>query len=141
MTWLCKKWYISFVFLTNISFYIILTILYSLQGLPTCPINLTSIRSHLPEINCWGSLPHLFKEVTNNNESVTGNYNTGFSNKSVLSPSGPHPISGANPHKFHKYHKTHRKMPGFRGRRGWCGCLQVRFIVNSLMNEFASSNS
>lgn len=26
---------------------------------------------------------------------------------------------------LHKFYKQHKKMPAFRGRRGWCGCLQV----------------
>ncbi|XP_055541574.1 disheveled-associated activator of morphogenesis 1 isoform X1 [Wyeomyia smithii] len=25
---------------------------------------------------------------------------------------------------LHKFYKAHKKMPAFRGRRGWCGCLQ-----------------
>uniref|UniRef100_A0A182FQP9 Uncharacterized protein n=1 Tax=Anopheles albimanus TaxID=7167 RepID=A0A182FQP9_ANOAL len=27
---------------------------------------------------------------------------------------------------LHKFYKAHKKMPAFRGRRGWCGCLQQR---------------
>lgn len=95
-----------------------------MQGLPACPINFTTIRSNLPEVKCWGSLPHLFKEATNNNsEGVTGNYNANITNNNVITT----PITSLpNPHKFHKFHKTHKKMP-FRGRRGLglCGCLKV----------------
>ncbi len=97
-----------------------------LQGLPSCPINIESIRSSLPEIKCWGSLPHLFKEATNtNSEGISGNYNANITNNNNTLAAPITPTTNLpNPHKFHKFHKAHKKMP-FRGRRGWCGCLQV----------------
>lgn len=63
------------------------------QGLPTCPLSIAAVRSHLPDLSCWG-----------------------------LPSEG---AAGSNPTTLHRFYKAQRKMPGFRGRRGLCGCLQV----------------
>ncbi|XP_065082309.1 disheveled-associated activator of morphogenesis 1 isoform X2 [Ochlerotatus camptorhynchus] len=160
-------------------------------GIPTCPINLTTLRTRLPDIGNW-NLPHICKEaVTNNNNSSSNNNNnncsanigsdgtttigSNYSNNlttaaadSFYQPQSLGALStvtasttvtscgtlgdSTSPgtgttttqqplpqHYFsqvafqqqqqhqtnlHKFYKAHKKMPGFRGRRGWCGCLQ-----------------
>lgn len=32
-------------------------------------------------------------------------------------------------HRFYREQQQRKKMPGFRGRRGLCGCLQVSFCM------------
>ncbi|XP_055611240.1 disheveled-associated activator of morphogenesis 1-like isoform X2 [Uranotaenia lowii] len=172
-------------------------------GIPTCPINLSTLRNRLPELGNW-SLPHICKEAVNGNNNnnnntdnnssnpnaagsdhhhiqhhITSNGNYGNNLTTAAADSFYQPQSlgalssvtasttltsgcggsatsnGGTPtpttttqqplpqHHFnlavhqqqqqqqhnhqtslHKFYKAHKKMPGFRGRRGWCGCLQ-----------------
>ncbi|XP_021708225.1 disheveled-associated activator of morphogenesis 1 isoform X1 [Aedes aegypti] len=156
-------------------------------GIPTCPINLSTLRTRLPDIGNW-NLPHICKEAVtsqNNNSSngvativgsdgtatIGSNYSNNLTtaaadafyqpqslgalstltaSTTVTSCGGTSPgtATGATTtqqplpqHYFnqvalqqqqqqqhqtnlHKFYKAHKKMPGFRGRRGWCGCLQ-----------------
>lgn len=80
------------------------------QGLPSCP-SFGELRSRLPELGCW-SLPHVNEK--GDIEEATGNNNN-------------HPNTNGNhtATPLHKFYKQQRKMPGFRGRRGLCGCFQV----------------
>ncbi|EAT33804.1 AAEL013919-PA [Aedes aegypti] len=158
------------------------------DGIPTCPINLSTLRTRLPDIGNW-NLPHICKEAVtsqNNNSSngvativgsdgtatIGSNYSNNLTtaaadafyqpqslgalstltaSTTVTSCGGTSPgtATGATTtqqplpqHYFnqvalqqqqqqqhqtnlHKFYKAHKKMPGFRGRRGWCGCLQV----------------
>lgn len=122
--------------LCNIINFIIVFILL-LQNLPTCPISLIAIRAHLPEISCWESWPHWFKEAAANggagggggDSGVIGNYNSNIvvstNNTSQQEPVVITTVPTASNHKFHKYHRANRKMTFRGGRRGWCGCLQV----------------
>lgn len=89
------------------------------QGLPSCP-NFVELRSRLPELSCWG-LPHLNEK--GDLEEVSGNNN----NTSHLNNNGNHPST-----PLHKFYKQQRKMPGFRGRRGLCGCFQVSYRLFKL---------
>ncbi|XP_049531619.1 disheveled-associated activator of morphogenesis 1 isoform X2 [Anopheles darlingi] len=142
------------------------------QGIPTCPINLTTLRTRLPDLGSW-SLPHICKEAVtssggNNGNGTTtdgataGNYSSNITvtadafyqpqTQTQLAADGtavtvqpqaqqPHPHNQQYPHQqhnnnnnqhqlnyhqtnLHKFYKAHKKMPAFRGRRGWCGCLQ-----------------
>lgn len=83
---------------------------FHLQGLPTCQLNLTQVRTRITEItsNCWGSDPPSSKE-------------------------GEVPVNSTpNTTKLQSFYKAQqKKMPGFRGRRGLCGCFQVslNFII------------
>lgn len=91
------------------------------QGLPSCP-NFVELRSRLPELSCWG-LPHLNEK--GDIEDASGNNN----NTSHLNNNGNHTAT-----PLHKFYKQQRKMPGFRGRRGLCGCFQVNY--RSIFNNF-----
>ncbi|XP_062715617.1 disheveled-associated activator of morphogenesis 1 isoform X2 [Aedes albopictus] len=163
-------------------------------GIPTCPINLSTLRTRLPDIGNW-NLPHICKEAVTNNNNNSSNNNNGSSVATIVVGSDGTTTIGSNysnnlttaaadafyqpqslgalstltvsttvtscggggntspgttttttqqplpQHYFnqvalqqqqqqqhqtnlHKFYKAHKKMPGFRGRRGWCGCLQ-----------------
>lgn len=51
---------------------------------------------------------------TNNNNNLYGNQKDQFTPN--LTPL----------HRFYREQQQRKKMPGFRGRRGLCGCFQVR---------------
>ncbi|XP_055636774.1 disheveled-associated activator of morphogenesis 1 isoform X2 [Toxorhynchites rutilus septentrionalis] len=143
-------------------------------GIPTCPIDLSSLRTRLPDVGSW-SLPHICKEaVTSSGGSpeagTTGNYSSNLTTAAADSFYQPQSLgalstvtasttvtscasAGAattttttattqqplpqqhfllaahqqqqqHQTSLHKFYKAHKKMPAFRGRRGWCGCLQ-----------------
>lgn len=103
--------------------YISIFVYFLLQGLPTCPVSLVALRTRLPDLSCWGLPQFLQKEDTegatgnnNNNNSQHNNNNNSANSKYSLTP-------------LHRFYKQQRKMPGFRGRRGLCGCFQVSFFI------------
>lgn len=101
---------------------------FSLQGIPTCPVNLDTLRSRLPDLSCWGPPHFLRKEdfegaAGNNNNNNNNSNSTTSSNCSTLKSN-----SSNNTTPLHRFYKQQRKMPGFRGRRGLCGCFQVKFL-------------
>lgn len=128
----------------------------SLQGLPSCPISLETIRSHLPDISSW-TLANIFKDTSEPSEATINSYNKNIQtvcsrieNSCELTENSIH-INGtvhnitAAPGVVPIYKippknlattaaKTNsgKKMPAFRGRRGWCGCLKVSFLPKLL---------
>ncbi|XP_035891223.1 disheveled-associated activator of morphogenesis 1 isoform X1 [Anopheles stephensi] len=117
-------------------------------GIPTCPINLATLRTRLPDLGSW-SLPHICKEAvtssggTTTPEGTSGNYSSNITATAdaFYQPTVPgslhtvpangtavtvQPTAQQHYHQtnLHKHYKAHKKMPAFRGRRGWCGCLQ-----------------
>ena len=128
-----------------------LSLLSIFQGIPTCPINLATLRTRLPDLGSW-SLPHICKEAVTNSggtttpEGTSGNYSSNITATAdafyqpTTVPGSLHTVVPANgtavtvqptaqqhyhQTNLHKHYKAHKKMPAFRGRRGWCGCLQV----------------
>uniref|UniRef100_A0A182NL61 Uncharacterized protein n=1 Tax=Anopheles dirus TaxID=7168 RepID=A0A182NL61_9DIPT len=126
------------------------------RGIPTCPINLATLRTRLPDLGSW-SLPHICKEAVTNSssssggssttpEGASGNYSSNITATAdaFYQPTVPgalhtvpangtaavtvQPTAQQHHHyhqtNLHKHYKAHKKMPAFRGRRGWCGCLQ-----------------
>lgn len=92
------------------------------QGLPTCPLpSLDEVRTRFVDLNCW-NLGQYFGEQQSPGEEPQ------------QQPAGTDSIGGGatgkvttiQPTNLQKFYKKHKKMPAFRGRRGWCGCLQVR---------------
>uniref|UniRef100_A0A182VQM1 Uncharacterized protein n=1 Tax=Anopheles minimus TaxID=112268 RepID=A0A182VQM1_9DIPT len=115
------------------------------KGIPTCPINLATLRTRLPDLGSW-SLPHICKEAVTNSggtttpEGASGNYSSNITATAdaFYQPTVPgslhtvpangtavtvQPTAQQHYHQtnLHKHYKAHKKMPAFRGRRGWCG--------------------
>lgn len=97
-----------------------------LQGIPSCPVSLDVLRSHLPNLGCWilspdkegGGTEDTPAAANNNNHIIIGDLGSGGNQKDHF---------GQNLTPLHRFYKQQqqRKMPGFRGRRGLCGCFQV----------------
>lgn len=108
----------------------------SFQGLPSCPITVQTFRSHLPDISNW-SFSTICKDKTDTDTGIAsgGNYSKNITStadglnplQSSCSPTGIVPVHKAKL----KSGKTTgvKKMPAFRGRRGWCGCLKVSYLA------------
>lgn len=83
-------------------------------------MSLEAIRSHLPDLGCWSTSPEKEEgaaDGANNNNFIVGDL--GASQKDQFGPNLT-PL-----HQFYKQQQQRTKMPGFRGRRGLCGCFQV----------------
>lgn len=97
-----------------------------LQGLPSCPVSLEALRSHLPYLGyCLNfsddkSDQHSDDDNnTNNNNFVIGEL---YGNQKDQFAPNLTPL-----HRFYREQQQRKKMPGFRGRRGLCGCFQVSY--------------
>lgn len=101
-----------------------------LQGLPSCPVSLEALRSHLPYLGyCLN-----FSEDKNEQRTDDDN-NTNNNNNFVISDLYGNQKDQFAPnltplHRFYREQQQRKKMPGFRGRRGLCGCFQVRHTYN-----------
>lgn len=96
---------------------------YSLQGLPSCPVSLEVLRSHLPYLGyCLSFSDDKNESHTDDDNNTTNNNNNNLygNQKDQFGPNLT-PL-----HRFYREQQQRKKMPGFRGRRGLCGCLQVR---------------
>lgn len=85
------------------------------QGLPTCPFsNFEDVRTRVGDLNCWNVSQYFGQDggVVAATEGGTAD--------------GAEKVTTTQPTNLQKFYKKHKKMPAFRGRRGWCGCLQVR---------------
>ena len=47
-----------------------------------------------------------------------------FGKEDTTATDDPSKVTTTQPTNLQKFYKKHKKMPAFRGRRGWCGCLQ-----------------
>lgn len=96
-----------------------------LQGLPSCPVSLEALRSHLPYLGYCLSFSENEKSEQRPDDDNTTNNNTiiGDLYGNQKDQFGPNltPL-----HRFYREQQQRKKMPGFRGRRGLCGCFQVR---------------
>lgn len=107
---------------------------FRLQGIPSCPLSLDLFRSHLPHFGCWNlscekqrtSVDDTQEQdtpaaVNNNNHIIVGDLGSSEAGGAQKDHFGPNftPL-----HRFYKQQQQ-RRMPGFRGRRGLCGCFQV----------------
>lgn len=104
---------------------------YSLQGLPSCPVSLEALRSHLPYLG------YCLNFSDEKNERTDDDSNTNNNNNFVISDLYGNQKEQFAPnltplHRFYREQQQRKKMPGFRGRRGLCGCFQV----NSHQNTF-----
>lgn len=88
------------------------------------------LRSHLPDLGCWnlssdkeggGTEDTPAAANNNNNHIIIGDLGNSGNQKDHFGPNLT-PL-----HRFYKQQQQ-RKMPGFRGRRGLCGCFQVSAI-------------
>lgn len=91
-------------------------------------MNLDVLRSHLPDLGCWNlsadkkgscETEDTPAAVYNNNHIIIGgDLGSGRNQKEHF---------GTNLTPLHRFYKEQqqKKMPGFRGRRGLCGCFQV----------------
>lgn len=84
-----------------------------------------ALRSHLPYLGyCWNfdkddqNTADDTNNANNNNNFVIGDLYG--SQKDQFTPNLT-PL-----HRFYKQQQQRKKMPGFRGRRGLCGCFQVK---------------
>lgn len=106
----------------------LLTVLFSFisQGIPTCPVTLEALRSHLPDLSCWGLPPAKgdSEEVAGNNNNNSINNNNNIITNDFFGASEKDHTNLTPLHRFYKQQQQ-RKMPVFRGRRGLCGCFQV----------------
>lgn len=98
------------------------------QGLPSCPVSLEALRSHLPYLGYCLNFSDDKNEQhtdednnTNNNNFVIGDL---YGNQKDQFGPNLTPL-----HRFYREQQQRKKMPGFRGRRGLCGCLQVSFCM------------
>lgn len=121
----------NFCFYLNFIFIFLLFFFFYLQGIPSCPVSLEALRSHLPYLGyCWN-----FANEKDDQRSTDDDTNTNNNNNFVI-----HDIYGNQKdqfttnltplHRFYKEQQQRKKMPGFRGRRGLCGCFQVRFDLS-----------
>lgn len=94
-----------------------------LQGIPSCPVDLTSIRSRLPDIGCWRNFPQTIFDYNEKNSGDLGGIQSNKTTSDTLTGGK----STETP--LQQFYKQHRKMPGFRGRRGLCGCFQVSLTL------------
>lgn len=112
-----------------------------LQGIPSCPVSVDVLRSYLPDLGCWnlsadkegGGIEDTPAAANNNNNHIIiGDLGSGGNQKDHFGPNLT-PL-----HRFYKQQQQ-RKMPGFRGRRGLCGCFQVStvFIFFFVSFDFA----
>lgn len=111
-----------------------------MQGLPSCPVSLEALRSNLPYLGyCWN-----LADDKNDQQSTDDDNNTNNNNNFVIINDiygNPKDQFGTNLtplHRFYKEQQQRKKMPGFRGRRGLCGCFQVNEISEFLIPHFAS---
>lgn len=101
--------------------------LFSLQGIPSCPVNFEALRSHLPDLGCFAVEPEKEGNITSDPSSIGCNNNNNFIVSDVDGASQKDQFNLTPLHRFYKQQQQQKKMPGFRGRRGLCGCLQVSF--------------
>lgn len=95
-----------------------------------------AVRSHLENFGyCW-NLTDEKAEQNNPTDDATNTSNPNNNNNNFVigevygnqkDQFGPNltPL-----HRFYKEHKQRNKMPGFRGRRGLCGCFQVKYFIS-----------
>lgn len=96
---------------------------YSLQGLPSCPVSLEVLRSHLPYLGyCLNFSDDKGEPRTDDDNTFTNNNNNNnlYGNQKDQFAPNLTPL-----HRFYREQQQRKKMPGFRGRRGLCGCFQV----------------
>lgn len=102
-----------------------------LQGLPSCPVSLDVLRSHLPYLGYCLNFSDDKNETHTDDDNSTNNNNKLYGNQKDQFAPNLTPL-----HRFYREQQQRRKMPGFRGRRGLCGCLQVSFIYSALRIQF-----
>lgn len=108
-----------------------------LQGLPSCPVSLDVLRSHLPYLGYCLNFSDDKNEAHTDDDNTTNNNNNLYGNQKDQFAPNLTPL-----HRFYREQQQRKKMPGFRGRRGLCGCLQVSYIrlyVYSSMSKYAAT--
>lgn len=103
---------------------------YSLQGLPSCPVSLEALRSHLPYLGYCLNFSEDKNEPRTDDDNNTTNNNNNFVIGDLYGNQKDQFTPNLTPlHRFYREQQQRKKMPGFRGRRGLCGCFQVSIHI------------
>lgn len=95
------------------------------QGLPSCPVSLEALRSHLPYLGYCLNFSDDKSEQHSDDDNNTNN-NNNFVIGDLYGNQKDQFAPNLTPlHRFYREQQQRKKMPGFRGRRGLCGCFQV----------------